>query len=41
MTKVKCFKTIFSKLTINNLVKYIVQGIAVAVAAYVILIENY
>lgn len=30
------FKTIFSKLTINNLVKYIVQGIAVAVAAYVI-----
>jgi len=30
------FRTIFSKLTINNLVKYIVQGIAVAVAAYVI-----
>jgi ABC-type thiamin/hydroxymethylpyrimidine transport system permease subunit len=30
------FKTIVSRLTINNLVKYIVQGIAVAVAAYVI-----
>lgn len=30
------FKTIYSKLTINNLVKYIVQGIIVAIAAYVI-----
>lgn len=30
------FMTIYSKLTINNLVKYIVQGIAVGIAAYVI-----
>lgn len=30
------FTVIYSKLTINNLVKYIVQGIAVAVAAYII-----
>jgi ABC-type thiamin/hydroxymethylpyrimidine transport system permease subunit len=30
------FTTIVSKLTINNLIKYIVQGIAVALAAYVI-----
>lgn len=30
------FQAIFSKLTINNLVKYIVQGVAVAIAAYVI-----
>jgi hypothetical protein len=30
------FETIWNKLTINNLVKYLIQGIAVAVAAYVI-----
>jgi hypothetical protein len=30
------FETILNKLTINNLVKYLIQGIAVAVAAYVI-----
>lgn len=30
------FDTIWKKLTINNLVKYLIQGIAVAVAAYVI-----
>lgn len=30
------FNTISSLMTINNFVKYIVQGIAVAVAAYVI-----
>jgi hypothetical protein len=28
--------TVYSKLTVNNLVKYIVQGIVVATAAYVI-----
>jgi|GWRWMinimDraft_5_1066013.scaffolds.fasta_scaffold11371_2 hypothetical protein len=30
------FNTIWNKLTVNNFVKYIIQGIAVAVAAYVI-----
>lgn len=30
------FETIWNKLTINNLIKYLIQGIAVAVAAYVI-----
>jgi hypothetical protein len=30
------FDTIWKKLTINNLVKYLIQGIAVAIAAYVI-----
>lgn len=30
------FDTIVKKLTINNLVKYLIQGIAVAIAAYVI-----
>jgi hypothetical protein len=30
------FDTIWKKLTVNNLVKYIIQGIAVAIAAYVI-----
>lgn len=30
------FETIWKKLTINNLVKYLIQGIAVAIAAYVI-----
>lgn len=30
------FETIWKKLTVNNLVKYLIQGIAVAVAAYVI-----
>jgi len=30
------FQTIWDKLTINNLIKYFIQGIAVAVAAYVI-----
>jgi hypothetical protein len=30
------FLTIWNRLTINNLVKYLIQGIAVAIAAYVI-----
>lgn len=30
------FMTIWNRLTINNLVKYLIQGIAVTVAAYVI-----
>ena len=30
------FQTIFSKLTVNNLIKYFIQGLAVAIAAYVI-----
>ena len=30
------FMTIWGKLTINNFIKYLIQGIAVAVAAYVI-----
>lgn len=30
------FETIWSRLTINNFVKYLIQGIAVALAAYVI-----
>jgi hypothetical protein len=30
------FDTIWKKITVNNFVKYLIQGIAVAVAAYVI-----
>lgn len=30
------FETIYNRLTINNLIKYFIQGIAVALAAYVI-----
>ncbi len=30
------FETIWARLTINNFVKYLIQGIAVAIAAYVI-----
>ena len=30
------FLNIYNKLTVNNLIKYLIQGIAVAIAAYVI-----
>lgn len=30
------FETIYNRLTINNFIKYLIQGIAVALAAYVI-----
>lgn len=30
------FETIWKKMTVNNFVKYLIQGIAVAIAAYVI-----
>jgi hypothetical protein len=30
------FETILNKITVNNFVKYLIQGIAVAIAAYVI-----